>query len=98
MTGSRKKVSHRLNLQTGENTTALGVNKFDQIVGVYVDAMGKMHGFLLNHPLNHAHFHSMDEPNGIGTTTINGLNDKGQLVGFYVDGAGNTDGFLATPR
>ena len=80
------------------NTTALGVNKNDQIVGVYVDGAGKMHGFVLTNPLHHAHFQSIDDPNGVGTTTINGLNDNGQLVGFYVDGNGNTDGFLATPR
>ena len=78
------------------NTTALGVNNFDQIAGIYVDSAGKMHGFLMSSPLNHAKFQSIDDPNGIGTTTINGLNDKDQLVGFYVDGAGNTDGFLAS--
>jgi len=80
------------------NTTALGVNRYDQIVGVYVDSAGKMHGFILTNPLHHARFQSIDDPNGVGTTTINGLNDNGQLVGFYVDGRGNTDGFLTTPR
>ena len=80
------------------NTMATGVNKYDQIVGVYVDGAGKMHGFVLTNPLQHAHFQSIDDPKGVGTTTINGLNDNGQLVGFYVDGNGNTDGFLATPR
>ena len=78
------------------NTMALGVNLSDQIVGTYIDSQGNMHGFLLSSPLNHAQWKSIDDPNGIGTTTINGLNDKGQLVGFYVDSAGNTDGFLAT--
>jgi hypothetical protein len=43
-------------------------------------------------------FLSIDDRNGVGTTTINGLNDNGQLVGFYVDSNGNTDGFLANPR
>jgi len=42
-------------------------------------------------------FVSVDDPNGVGTTTINGVNDAGDLVGFYLDAAGNTDGFLATP-
>ena len=77
------------------NTSALGVNQYDQIVGVYVDNAKQMHGFLLSSPLHHAKWQSIDDPNGVGTTTVNGLNDKGQLVGFYVDGAGNTDGFLA---
>ena len=77
------------------NTTPFGVNQADQIVGAYVDGAGAMHGFLLSNPLTNAHFKSIDDPNGVGTTTVNGLNDKGQLVGFYVDAAGNTDGFLA---
>jgi hypothetical protein len=78
------------------NTTALGVNKSDQIVGGYVDGAGLMHGFVLSNPLKHAQWQSIDDPNGIGTTTVNGVNDKGNLVGFYVDSAGNTDGFLAS--
>lgn len=77
------------------NTTPFGVNQADQIVGAYVDGAKQMHGFLLSSPLKNAHFQSIDDPNGVGTTTVNGLNDKGQLVGFYVDGAGNTNGFLA---
>jgi hypothetical protein len=80
------------------NTTPLGVNKSDQIVGVYVDGANKMHGFLLSHPLDHARWQSIDDPNGVGTTTINGINNNADLVGFYVDGAGNTDGFLANSK
>jgi hypothetical protein len=76
------------------NTTALGVNGSDQIVGAYVDGAKKMHGFLLSSPLHNAKWQSIDDPKGVGTTTINGLNDNGQLVGFYVDASGNTDGFL----
>ncbi len=78
----------------GDNTMALGINSHDQIVGTYQDTSGGMHGFLLSHALTHAKWVSIDDPNGVGTTTINGLNDKGQMVGFYVDSAGNTDGML----
>lgn len=78
------------------NTTPLGINKFGQIVGVYVDSAKMMHGFLLNNPLRNAHWLSIDDPNGVGTTTINGINDFGDLVGFYVNRAGNTDGMLVT--
>jgi hypothetical protein len=78
------------------NTTPLGVNKSDQIAGGYVDSAGKMHGFVLSTPLTHAQWQSINDPNGVGTTTVNGLNDNAQLVGFYVDSAGNTDGFLAS--
>jgi hypothetical protein len=77
------------------NTSPLGVNKNDEIVGFFVDSASAMHGFTLTTPLTDAKFKLVDDPNGKGTTTINGLNDKAQLVGFYVDGAGNTDGFLA---
>ncbi len=54
-----------------------------------------MHGFMYN--VATTKYRSIDDPNGIGTTTINGINDKGQLVGFYVDANSNTDGFVATP-
>ena len=77
------------------NTQPFGINKYDQIVGFYVDSANKMHGFLLSSPLNHASWRSIDDPNGVGTTTVNGINDNANLVGFYVDAAGNTDGFLA---
>ena len=43
-------------------------------------------------------FASVNDPNGLTSTTINGVNDRGQLVGFYTDSAGNTDGLLATPQ
>jgi len=76
------------------STMALGVNGRDEVVGVYIDAAGNMHGFTWT---PRGGFRSVDDPNGLGTTTINGVNDRGQLVGFYVDANGNTDGFLATP-
>jgi len=75
---------------------ALGVNGRDEVVGVYTVGSGNaavMHGFTWTP--QHG-FRTVDDPQGIGTTTINGVNDFGQLVGFY--GNGNTDGFLATPR
>jgi Cu/Zn superoxide dismutase len=53
-----------------------------------------MHGFTWTPDRG---FSSVDDPNGVGTTTINGVNDRGDLVGFYVDANGNTDGFLGTP-
>jgi hypothetical protein len=76
---------------------ATGINADDEIVGVYTDSSNAMHGFTLKNPLTKAKFTSIDDPNGVGTTTVNGLNDAGDLVGFYVDGTGNTDGFLAVP-
>src|SRR6266851_1548840 len=80
------------------STMALGVNGRYEVVGVYTVGSGNaavMHGFTWTP--QHG-FRTVDDPQGIGTTTINGVNDFGQLVGFYVDNNGNTDGFLATPR
>jgi hypothetical protein len=79
------------------STMALGVNNYDEVVGTYTVGSGSsatMHGFAWT---PRGGFTTVDDPNGVGTTTINGVNDFGQLVGFYVDGNGNTDGFLATP-
>jgi hypothetical protein len=76
------------------STSALGINNEGEVVGDYVDVMGNMHGFTWTAK---GGFTSIDDPNGVGTTTINGINDRGDLVGFYTDGKKNTDGFLATP-
>jgi hypothetical protein len=79
------------------STQALGVSARDEVVGDYTVGTGSnavMHGFTWTPG---GGFTTVDDPDGIGTTTINGVNDKGDLVGFYVDGNGNTDGFLATP-
>ena len=86
-----------LSFPGGSDTQAFGVNDDDQIVGSYLDGNGTMHGFLLSHPLAHAKWKSIDDPNGIGSTVVNGLNNNGDLVGFYTDAAGNTDGMLLTP-
>ena len=77
------------------STQALGVNDSDEVVGVYTNADMSMHGFTWTP--EHG-FVTVDDPNGVGTTTINGLNDQGELVGFYTDAAGNTDGLLAMPQ
>jgi hypothetical protein len=84
----------KLDFPGAVSTQALGLNNSGQVVGDYVDAAGGMHGFL--YTVATASFQSIDDPNGVGTTTINGINDRGQLVGFYVDANGNTDGFVAT--
>ena len=91
-------ISTRLQFPGGSSTEALGINSSDQIVGSYVDGSGVMHGFVLDHPTGPGTtWHSIDDPNGIGSTVVNGINNAGDLVGFYTDAAGNTDGMLATP-
>ncbi|MDQ6708647.1 MAG: PEP-CTERM sorting domain-containing protein, partial [Acidobacteriota bacterium] len=74
------------------STQALGLNNVGQTVGSYLDMNGGTHGFIDSNGT----FQSIDDPNGVGTTTVNGINDKGQIVGFYVNGAGNTIGFVGT--
>ncbi|MGO9976254.1 MAG: hypothetical protein ACLP01_26305 [Solirubrobacteraceae bacterium] len=78
------------------STNALGVNDADEVVGVYTDANGGLHGFTW-YP--RTGFTTINSPFvNPGTTTINGVDDCGDLVGFYVDGAGNTDGLLMSPN
>jgi hypothetical protein len=83
-----------LNFPGASSTQALGLNDQGQVVGVYTVGAA-MHGFVYNS--KHGHFYSVDDPNGVGTTTINGINNFGQIVGFYVDSMKNTDGFIGTP-
>jgi hypothetical protein len=78
-------------------TQALGVNDFNEVVGVYTVGSGNSavtHGFTWTPGRE---FKSVDDPQGVGSTTINGVNDSGDIVGFYTDSAGNTDGFAAVP-
>jgi probable HAF family extracellular repeat protein len=74
-------------------TSANGINNQDQIVGVYVDADGAEHGFLLSRGT----FTTIDVPNSV-TTDAFGINDRGQIVGLFVDTNGAVHGFLATPK
>jgi hypothetical protein len=74
-----------------DSTQAFGVNDRDEVVGLYMVGSAT-HGFTWT---PQAGFRTVDDPNGIGTTTINGVNDSGDLVGFYTDANGNTDGMLA---
>ena len=79
------------------NTQAFGLNAKDEIVGSYVDAAGKTHGFSVTSPAMHPQFRTIDDPMGIGNTILNGVNDKGQVVGFYMTTANKTIGLVATP-
>jgi hypothetical protein len=79
---------------SANDTMAFGINVHDAIVGSYLDASGRQHGFLLQSPLKNPKWRTIDAPNGIGTTTINGVNDRVNMVGYYVDLAGNTVGLL----
>jgi hypothetical protein len=79
-----------LNFPGSTFTQAFGLNNKDEVVGVYMVGSAT-HGFIFDD----GRFESVDDPEGVGTTTVNGVNDRVELVGFYVDRAGNTDGFAA---
>jgi hypothetical protein len=79
-------------------TQAFGVNDGDEVVGDYTVGTGSSAtttGFVWSPGFG---FESVNDPNGVGSTTINGVNDRGMLVGFYTDSAGHTDGLVAHPR
>jgi hypothetical protein len=86
---------HFLTLDLGNhmNTQALGINNADLVVGSFVDAAGKTHGYVWRP----GGFRQIDHPWAAGAegTVINGLNNRNQIVGFYMDKAGKTHGFVA---
>ena len=85
-----------LSVPGASSTQAFGVNSGDVVVGDYVDGTGQSattHGFVWAPGFG---FQTVNDPNGMDSTTLNGINDHGSLVGFYVDAAGNTDGLKAT--
>jgi probable HAF family extracellular repeat protein len=73
--------------------SALGVNDRDQVVGFYTVGKSTMHGFLWHDGA----FVTINDPNGLSSTTINGTNSLGDIVGLYTDSSGNTDGFIGAP-
>jgi hypothetical protein len=79
-------------------TQAFGVNDGDEVVGDYTVGSGNSamtYGFVWSPGFG---FETVNDPNGVGSTTINGVNDRGVLVGFYTDSSGNTDGLVARPQ
>lgn len=73
-------------------TQASGINKGGLVVGTFTIG-GSTFGFTWSQ----GRFHTVNDPNGNGSTSIAGVNNAGDLVGFYNDSHGNTNGFLATP-
>jgi hypothetical protein len=87
----------RLDVPGASSTQAFGLNDGDEVVGAYMVGSGSSaltYGFVWTPGTG---FETVNDPNGVGSTTINGVNDRGTIVGFYTDSAGNTDGMLAHP-
>src|SRR5262252_9460348 len=67
----------------------LKINPEGLIVGGYLDAGGKAHGFLLSGDT----FTTIDYPDAT-FTTLNAINPRGGIVGNYVDSGGIVHGLL----
>ncbi len=72
-------------------TAGWDINPARRAVGVYQDAGGRFHGFVVD---RHWNFDTIDYPSATGTRVF-GINSRGELVGNYVDAANKTHGFLA---
>src|SRR5579871_5017426 len=75
-----------------------GINNHGTIVGYYVDATGKDHGFIYSGNLAHideSKFKTIDDPKaGVKGTLAYGINDSGVVVGVYFDVNGVMNGFI----
>ena len=58
------------------------MNNRGQIVGVYTDAQGGRHGFVLEEGV----YTPLDVPGATFGTLAYGINDRGQIVGYYNEG------------
>jgi probable HAF family extracellular repeat protein len=76
------------------STFVAGINDRDQVVGSYVDADGREHGFLLERGQMTVidHPDAPDNPAATNTAAVD-LNDRGQIVGFYADANGTYHGY-----
>src|SRR5438876_7873447 len=65
-----------------------GINAAGQMVGIYIDAGGKGHGFLLDKGA----FTNIDFPGATTFTEAIGINGQGQISGIYDAPAGRQHG------
>ena len=73
-------------------TVAEGINNAGQIAGLYVDADGNQHGFVLSNGV----YTTIDVPGGTNTGVFS-INAQGEIVGSYDDAGGVTHGYVGTP-
>ncbi|HKW16372.1 MAG TPA: hypothetical protein VJO35_02570 [Terriglobales bacterium] len=72
-----------------KGTFAQGLNKWDSVVGYYLDANNMAHGFK---QWSNGSFDDVNYPNALQTIPM-GINDSGAIAGSYVDSLG-THGFI----
>jgi uncharacterized membrane protein len=78
-----------INVPGSQLTGPLKINDRRQVVGIYVDAGGGLHGFLWDD----GDFTTIDVPSSASTAVL-GINGRGQMVGSYIDAEGAYHGFL----
>jgi hypothetical protein len=78
-----------INVPGSQLTGPFKVNDRRQVVGIYVDAAGALHGFRWED----GEYETIDVP-GATATAVLGVNNRGQMVGSYIDAAGAYHGFL----
>jgi hypothetical protein len=74
-------------------TGPLKINDRRQVVGIYVDKAGDLHGFLWDD----GRYKTIDVRGAAGTAVL-GINNRGQMVGSYIDDDGDYHGFVRSRR
>jgi uncharacterized membrane protein len=80
-----------IRLGNDTNTQALGIDSVGDVVGSFVDARGRTHGFVWSQ----GRARTVDAPGARRTTVVNGINDAGRIVGFFAASAHRMVGFVA---
>lgn len=70
-------------------TAPAGINASGEIVGEYIDASNRTHGFRLDP----GGFTTIDYPGALSTTAIS-VNSRGDVAGFFLDAANQWHGFV----
>ena len=79
----------------GTNGTVVqGVNNAGQVVGYYLDASNRAHGFLYTGGPANGTYTTIDV--GAHGTFVTGINDKGEMVGYFLDLFNHYHGFVAS--
>src|SRR5215211_224742 len=86
---SRKGRFTGINVPGSLVTGPLKLNDRRQVVGIYVDPGGTLHGFLWDD----GDFETIDVP-GAAATAVLGIDNRARMVGSYIDAQGAYRGFL----
>ncbi len=81
--------AHLIEVPGSVITQAFGINNLGDVVGLYADMQGNIHGFVMKN----SRINPLDFPNAIATGAF-GINDSGAVVGYFYDSQINLHGFL----